>query len=187
MIAYLLMLLAGAVCFGVACVSRSTVGIVTSGVMLAAMADHAFTAWVPAVVWAGLLMICGVLLAVKLRFQRSACAPTESVNSTGSSPPAALIGVLTALAFPVMAWFVLSSHGGVRSTFVMSPTAAMPPHAHVSGDMLTVAALAVTAALGLALVIVAGIAARQKYSAHSAEAGGMAMMLFGALLPFAPV
>jgi hypothetical protein len=112
---------------------------VAATVMVVAMADLAYTALVPPVVWSGALLIVGLCLAVFLR-TRSSVSRAEAVPRTRDEWPGrptggrgrrlrsvpqtpSLVGrghgcltsgpsavVLCAMAYPVMAWQVLN-HG----------------------------------------------------------------------------
>lgn len=201
-IAAFLMVASGVLCLIGAVASKGRAAMVAATVMIAAMADLAYTAFVPAVVWSGVLLIVGLCLAVFLRTrsripsprrspvlvmggasnragtegehdaQSAATAPSRSEpRSPHPGPPAA---VLSAMAFPVIAWQVLN-HGAH-----MGGSAHADGHGgHHAGDMTLISTFLTVAVIALAACLVVcaihDIARRRPFV--SLDCWGMAAMI----------
>lgn len=201
-LASLLMVAAGVLCLIGAVASKGRAAVVAATVMIAAMADLAYTAFVPAVVWSGALLIVGLCLAVFLRTGSRIPAPRRSptlvmsgaggqpeiesddcARSTGTAPgkswsrvphlgPSA--AVLCAMAYPVMAWQVLNHAAHMGSA------AHTGGHGgHHAGDMSLISTFLTVAVVALAvcLVVCAIHDIARKRPLVSLDCWGMAAMI----------
>lgn len=183
MIAHLVMLGAGLICFGTACYTRAPLALLTSLVMLGAMMHHAVNLGVSAVVWAALLIIGGVLLGAQLRF---APHPRREIEAEPTSPIFTLRlnpGVLTAISFPIMAFFVLF---GATSTTASGKLEQQKVHlAHHAGVDALGGGVAIvwfaSLIVSMLFVIVSVAEIRKRRMVTGVETLGMAAMLWGAL------
>lgn len=175
-LASLLMVASGVLCLLGAVASKGRAAMVAATVMIVAMADMAYTALVPAVVWSAALLIVGLCLAVSLRSQSSVPSPRRSpalvmsgaggpaeveddhygrparavpegsVSQAPHSGPPAV--VLCAIAYPVMAWQMLN-HGAH-----MSGSGHAGGHGHHAGDMSLISTFLTVAVILLAVLLV---------------------------------
>lgn len=201
-LASLLMVASGVLCLIGAVAAKGRAAMVAATVMIAAMADLAYTAFVPAVVWSGALLIVGLCLAVFLRTRSRIPSPRRSpalvmsgaggqseiendhcALSADAAPgpswsrvphlgPSA--AVLCAMAYPVMAWQVLN-HGAH-----LGGAAHADGHGgHHAGDMSLISTFLTVAvtALAVCLVVCAIDDIARKRPLVSLDCWGMATMI----------
>lgn len=185
----LVMVSAGAVCFGGAIVARRWFGIAAAALMVLAMLDLAFLGILPPLVWAGALLIGGLVLGFDLRFGQASrgCGVPDAPGVPRNLGLERAVLVSAALAYPATAWLLLShggAVGGAGASASASVSAAGAPHrGHGAQDLLTgVLPMFGAAALAAVLVILAVVALRQRRRFLSIEAGGMAAMLVAMLM-----
>ncbi|WP_210604198.1 hypothetical protein [Brevibacterium oceani] len=201
-LASFLMVASGVLCLFGAVASKRKPAMVAATVMVVAMADLAYTALVPPVVWSGALLIVGLGLAVFLRTRSSIPTPRRSpalvMSGLGGPPeiedddcarpggaapgrswsraphPGPSSRVLCAMAYPVMAWQVLN-HGAH-----MGGSAHAGGHGgHHAGDMTLISTFLTVAVVVLAACLVVcaihDIARRRLFV--SLDCWGMAAMI----------
>lgn len=195
LVAGLVMVTAGAMCFGGAIVARRWFGIVAAALMVLAMLDVAFVGLLPPLVWAGGLLIGGLVLGFDLRFGPASrgCGVPDAPGVPRNPGLERSVLVSAALAYPATAWLLLS-HGGTlggaggstgavaASDGAEAASVAGAHRGHGAQELLTgVLPTIGAAALAAVLVILAIVALRQRRRFLTIEAGGMAAML-GAML-----
>ena len=200
-IASFLMVASGILCLTGAIASRAKSAMVAATAMVVAMADLAYTALAPAVIWSAALLIVGLCLAVSLRSQSRVPSPRRSpvlvmsgaggaveVEDDHHDRPATAVPdrresrvphsgpsavVLCAIAYPVMAWQVLN-HGAH-----MSGSGHASGHGHHAGDMSLISTFLTVAVIVLAVLLVVcavhDIARRRPLA--SLDCWGMAAMI----------
>lgn len=187
----LVMVSAGAMCFGGAVLARRWFGIAAAAIMLLAMLDVAFLGLLPPLVWAAGLLVAGLVLGIDLRFGRSArgCGIPGPSGATRHPGLERAVLVAAALAYPATAWLLLghgAGSGGGSGSDVAGAAGGSAGIAHpghgamdlLTGVLPTVGAAALAAALG----VLALSALRQRRRFLSIEAGGMAAMLVAMLV-----
>ena len=181
-VAGLVMVAAGAVCFGGAIAARRWFGIAAAALMVLAMLDVAFVGVLPPLVWAGGLLVGGLVLGIDLRFGPASrgCGVPDAPGVPRNPGLERAVLISAALAYPATAWLLLS-HGGARAA---SDSAADVTHlGHGAQDVLTgVLPTVGAAALAAVLLMLAVVALRQRRRFLTIEAGGMAAMLAAMLV-----
>ena len=174
-LASFLMVASGVLCLTGTVASKSRPTIVAAAVMVFAMVDLAYTALVPPVIWSAALLIAGLCLAVFLRSPTRIPSPRRSPalvasgadggpeseadrglqpsaaperSGPGASHPGPTATVLSAIAYPVMAWQVLN-HGAH-----MSGATHADGHGHLAGDVSLISTFQTMAVVVLAACLV---------------------------------
>lgn len=175
----LMMVAAGAMCFGGAILARRWFGIAAAAIMLLAMLDVAFFGLLSPLVWASGLLIGGLALGFDLRFgpaMRGCGAPDAPGVQRNPALERAVL-VAAALAYPATAWLLLG-HGGPSTAAVSGSH-----RGHGSPELFTgVLPMVGAAALAALLVVLAVLALWQRRRFLSVEAGGMSAMLVAMLV-----
>lgn len=190
-VAGVVMVAAGAVCFGGAIAARRWFGIAAAALMVLAMLDVAFLGLLPPLVWAGGLLVGGVVLGIDLRFGPASrgCGVPDAPGVPRNPGLERAVLISSALAYPATAWLLLS-HGGAMGGAggsgaggSASASAAVTHIGHGAQEVLTgVLPTAGVAALAAVLVALTVVAIRQRRRFLIIEAGGMAAMLVAMLL-----
>ena len=183
------MVAAGAMCFGGAVMARRWFGIAAAAIMVLAMLDVAFVGLLPPLVWAGGLLIGGLVLGFDLRFGPASrgCGVPDAPGVPRNPGLERSVLISAALAYPATAWLLLS-HGGAMggaggSANEAASAAAGAHRGHGAQEVLTgVLPMVGAAALAAVLVTLAIVALRQRRRFLTIEAGGMAAMLVAMLL-----
>lgn len=187
----LVMVAAGATCFGGAIMARRWCGIAAAGLMLVAMVDAAFVGLVPPVIWAGVLLTAGLMLGIDLRFgagARTCGAPGATGAPLQRSGIDRAVLVSAAVAYPVTAWLLLGhgtlsdgDGGGLGSRG--AGTAPMGHRGHGAEELVTgVLPVVGAGALAAVLATLALVALQRRRRVVAVDAGGMAAMLVAMLL-----
>lgn len=175
-LASFLMVASGILCLTGALASKGQAAIIAAAMMVLAMVDLAYTDLIPPVIWSGALLVVGLCLAVFLRSSssisssprrspalvasgvggvpesgadrglQSSAAPERS--GPGASHPGPTAAVLSAIAYPVMAWQVLN-HGAH-----MSGATHAGGHGHHAGDVSLISTFLTIAVVVLAILLV---------------------------------
>lgn len=199
-LASFLMVVSGAMCLTGAFAAKGRPAIVAATVMVLAMVDLAYSAHFPAVAWSGVLLLVGLFQAVFLRSQEKKSSPRRAAvlvtsgasemlssddNRLRSAPVPDRCGsrvdshsgptaaVLSAIAYPVMAWQILNH--GVH----LSNAGNAGGHGHHAGDislMSTFMTLAV-AVLAVCLIVCAVHDMARRRPLISLDCWGMAAMI----------
>ena len=191
-VAGLVMVAAGAVCFGGAIAARRWFGIAAAALMVLAMLDVAFVGVLPPLVWAGGLLVGGLVLGIDLRFGPASrgCGVPDAPGVPRNPGLERAVLISAALAYPATAWLLLS-HGGAMGGAGgagaggsgASASAAGVHSGHGAQDVLTgVLPTVGAAALAAVLLVLAVVALRQRRRFLTIEAGGMAAMLAAMLV-----
>lgn len=187
-VAGVVMVAAGAVCFGGAIAARRWFGIAAAALMVLAMLDVAFLGVLPPLVWAGGLLVGGLVLGIDLRFGPASrgCGVPDAPGVPRNPALERAVLISAALAYPATAWLLLShggAMGGAGGSADEAASAAGAHRGHGAQDVLTEVLPTVgAAALAAVLVVLAVVALRQRHRFLTIEAGGMAAMLAAMLL-----
>lgn len=172
----------GVLCFWGAISTRRWLGISAAALMVASMVDLAYFGLVPALGWAVSLLAAGLLLGFDLRYEAVAAGArgSEAAVSAGGPPGRSRsergIAVVMAIAYPVMAWLVLTHGSGAHAA--LESAGAHAGH----GSDVRLAAAAVALALVAAFGILAVLAGRRRRWLPALDAAGMGVMLLAMLL-----
>ena len=184
----LVMLASGAACLGGAIVAKSRVGVASAAIMLLAMLDLITAQFVPAPVWALLLMTAAIALGVRLRVaasdsageaaaglavaERSIPAPVSARSGMRLGPA---VMVASAVSYVAMAWLVMTHAHGAEDAARVSGEDRLA-HAGHSGALMAIPAIAIAVLIAVQLTLFFA-SLRGGRRVLALETGAMAAML----------